>query len=224
MGRGKLCKHRRMAGLFTTLCKTLLDYLGAGRGRRTAPITGREDLQRFLETRSSYVAQTSLYGYLRTRAGMRFPELFTDDAFVASINIAKWQLWLACLADLSVYAGGLLARTEAPPEQIRALMSGVVESILEATGVPGDAGEDFEAGARRLRARIALCDWASVPDDETAFSESPAALVRHAPIVDELKQLDEPIVRNSVRFRWQEVRRDLRRDLDAVAVLASVGS
>jgi hypothetical protein len=213
-----------MAGLFTTLCKTLLDYLGAGPGRRTTPITGRKDLQRFLETRSSFVAQTSLYGYLRTRAGMRFPELFTDDAFVTSINIAKWQLWLACLADLSVYAGGLLSRTQAPPEQIRALVSGVVEAILEATGVPADAGEDFEAGARRLRARIALCDWASVPDDETAFSESPAALVRHAPIVDELKQLDEPIVRNSVRFRWQEVRRDLRRDLDAVAVLASVGS
>jgi hypothetical protein len=75
-----------------------------------------------------------------------------------------------------------------------------------------------------VRARIALCDWPSVADDETPFSESPAALVRHAPVVDEFKQLDEPIVRNSVRFRWQEVRRALRRDLDAVAVLATASS
>jgi hypothetical protein len=211
-----------MARLYKTLWTTLLDYLGAGRGRHATPITGHDGLQRFLETRSNYVAQTSLYGYLRTRAGMRFPELFTDDVFVASINIAKWQLWLACLADLSIYAGGLLAqRTQAPPEQIRALMSGVVESILEATGVPADAGSEFAAGVQRVRARIALCDWARVHDDETAFSESPAALVRHAPIVDELKQLDEPIVRNSVRFRWQDVRRELRRDLDAVAVLGA---
>jgi hypothetical protein len=100
----------------------------------------------------------------------------------------------------------------------------VVEGILAATGMPADAGEEFEAGAQRVRARIALCDWSSVADDESAFSESPGALVRHAPIVDELKQLDEPIVRNSVRFRWQEVRRDLRRDLDAIAVLGSIGS
>jgi hypothetical protein len=51
--------------------------------------------------------------------------------------------------------------------------------------------------------------------------ESPPALVKWAPIIDELKRLDEAIVRNSVRFRWQEVRRDLRRDLDPAAVMAS---
>jgi hypothetical protein len=194
------------------------------RGRNT-PITNRDGLQRFLETRANFVAQASLYGYLRTRAGMRFPELFSDDVFVRSINIAKWQLWLACLADIAVYAGGLVAsRTGARPETVGELMCSVVEGILAATGMPADAGEEFEAGAQRVRARIALCDWSSVADDESAFSESPGALVRHAPIVDELKQLDEPIVRNSVRFRWQEVRRDLRRDLDAIAVLGSIGS
>ena len=50
------------------------------------------------------------------------------------------------------------------------------------------------------------------------------ALVEWAPIGDELKQYDAEIVRGSVRFRWQEVRRDLRRDLDAEAVLASAGT
>jgi hypothetical protein len=45
--------------------------------------------------------------------------------------------------------------------------------------------------------------------------------VRWAPIVENLKELDEEIVKNSVRFRWQEIRRDLRRNLDAGAVLRS---
>jgi hypothetical protein len=40
--------------------------------------------------------------------------------------------------------------------------------------------------------------------------------------MDELKQLDEEIVRNSVRFRWQEVRRDFARHLDVQAVLGSL--
>ena len=194
-------------------------------GKRGAPIRDRAALQSFLETRANLIAQATLYGYLRTRAGMRFPQLFTDDVFVRSINIAKWQMWLACLADLAVYAGGLLAsRGRATPEAVGELMQAVVEGVLATTGMPADAGADFNARAEQVRARIASCDWASVPDDETAFSESPAALVRCAPIVDELKELDEPIVRNSVRFRWQEVRRDLRRDLDAVAVLRSPGS
>ena len=43
--------------------------------------------------------------------------------------------------------------------------------------------------------------------------------MRLAPVVDELKEFDEPIVLNSVRFRWQEVRRELRKALDAEAVL-----
>ena len=48
----------------------------------------------------------------------------------------------------------------------------------------------------------------------------PSALVEWAPIVDELKQMDEEIVINSVRFRWQKVRQDLREALDAGSVLA----
>jgi hypothetical protein len=194
-------------------------------GKRNARIGDRAALQRFLETRANLVAQTTLYGYLRTRAGMRYPQLFDDEVFVRSINVAKWQLWLACLADLAVFTGGLLAsRSNARPEVIGELMRAVAEAVLEGNGIPADAGSDFAAGAQQVRARLALCDWSSVPDDDTPFFESPAALVRYAPILEELMQLDAPIVRNSVRFGWQEIRRELRRDLDAAAVLGTSSS
>ena len=202
------------------LWATFRDYVGVGRRRRLEPVTDADSLARFLQTRSSFVAQTSLYGYVRTRAGMRYPELFHDDGFVGSINIAKWQIWLACLSDVSVYAGGMLAR-EAPnsAEDVRPLMVAVVCGILAETGTPPDAGSDFASSSREVLERLSACDWAAVTDDAGAFSESPPALVRWAPIVDELKQFDEPIVLNSVRFRWQEVRRDLRQRLDATAIL-----
>ena len=194
-------------------------------GKRNARIGDRAALQRFLQTRANLVAQTTLYGYLRTRAGMRYPQLFDDEVFVRSINVAKWQLWLACLADLAVFTGGLLAsRSNARPEAIGELMCAVVEAVLEGNGIPADAGSDFASGAQQVRARLALCDWAGVPDDDTPFFESPAALVRYAPILEELMQLDAPIVRNSVRFGWQEIRRELRRDLDAAAVLGTSSS
>jgi hypothetical protein len=200
----------------------LCDYFGVTRHGRRLPIKKVPDLCYFIETRASHVAQTSLYGYVRTRAGVRYPELFQNVSFAEELDIAKWQVWLACLADLSVYAGGLLAhRTSVPAERVGTLMSAVVAQVLEATGTPADAGPAFAAGAGRVRERLAGTDWSAVTDDEDPFSESPEALVTWAPIVDELKQYDTEIVRNSVRFRWQQVRRDLRRDLDAAGVMAS---
>jgi hypothetical protein len=212
----------RLAKLASHLRDGWRDYFGSLGRRRNEPVNDGARLRRYLETRASYLAQTSLYGYLRTRAGMIYPQLFDNDEYVQSINIAKWHMWLACLSDLSVYAGGLLARrSRAPAPEVGSLMQGLVREILEGTGTPADADGDFPAHAARVLARLAGCDWARVTDDETPFSESPTALIRWAPIVENLKELDEEIVRNSVRFRWQEIRRDLRNNLDAEAVLQS---
>lgn len=214
----------RLAHWARGLWEALRDYFGSVGRRRDEPVNDRASLRRFLETRASYVAQTSLYGYLRTRAGMIYPQLFDDDAFVRSINIAKWHIWLACLSDLSVYAGGLLARhSPAGTAEVGAVLEELVAAILDDTGIPADADAEFSVHAERVRARLAGCDWTAVTDDETPFSASPTALIRWAPIVDSLKELDEGIVRNSVRFRWQEIRRDLRRNLDAEAVLKASG-
>ncbi len=202
--------------------QTFRDYMGVG-GRRKEVVNDAASLRRFLEERASHVAQTSLYGYLRTRAGQRYPELFDEDIFVDALNIAKWHVWLACLADLTVYAGGLLAQQQPAAEtRVAQLMQGIVDTILRDTDIPADAGEGFTTHSDQIRTRITQCSWATVGEDEAAFSESPAALYKWAPLVDNLKQLDEEIVLNSVRFRWQEVRRDLRQALDVDSVLGQL--
>lgn len=214
--------NRPSSGLWSQVAEwwqTLRDYVGAG-GRRQEPVIDRASLRRFLEQRASHVAQTSLYGYLRTRAGQRYPELFEDDGFIVSLNIAKWHVWLDCLGDLAVYSGALMARQR--PEdvtRIAHLMRELVDDILRDTGIPAEAGEQFAAHAEQVRERIARCDWTQLGEGEAAFSASPASLVERAPLIEELKQLDADIVMNSVRFRWQEVRRDLRALLDTDAIL-----
>ena len=198
----------------------LAEYLGAGSAGRRRTIADIAALRHFLDTRASHVAQTTLYGYLRTRAGTRHPVLFEDDAFVVSINHAKWQMWLACLSDLSVFAGGLLARrSRAGAAAAGTAVRRAVDEILVHTGTPDDSGPLFAEGAEAVRSRLARCRFDAIGDDESAFTASPEALVRHAPIIPELMALDEEIVRNSVRFRWQEIRRELRATLDADAVL-----
>ncbi len=191
------------------------------RWRRAEPIHDVGALRAFLQSRASHVAQMTLYGYLRTRAGTRFPELFDNDAFVESMNIAKWHVWLACLSDLAVHVGRMLRRISgAPAEDVGALMSRLLDDVLRDTGTPADAGPEYGAHAQRVRARLTLCDW-NASEGDAAFAESPEALIYWAPIVDDLKALDADIVRNSVRFRWHEVRRDLSHNLDPAAVLSS---
>jgi hypothetical protein len=218
----KTLRAGRLGSWASGVWEALRDHFGALGRRRREPINDRAGLRRFLETRSNYVAQTSLYGYLRTRAGKLYPQYFVNDPFVRTVNTAKWHIWLACLSDLSVYAGGLLAQhAPAGSRAAGTLIKGLVGEILDDTGVPADADADFPAQAERVRARLAACDWAAVTDDAAPFSASPIALVRWAPVVENLKELDEEIVKNSVRFRWQEIRRALRRDLDGEAVLRS---
>jgi hypothetical protein len=203
----------------------LKSYFGLARPAPPEPIDTPEALARFLDSRASFVAQTSLYGYLRTRAGMRYPELFDDDPFVEGINIAKWHIWLDALSDLAVYAGSRVAQ-HAPRETARVgrMMTTLVADIIASHGEPSEAGAEFPAHAEQVRDRVARTDWQVVGKDEAAFTASPDGLMRWAPVIDALKEMDEEIVRNSVRFRWQEVRRDFARDLDVEAILSALAA
>jgi hypothetical protein len=198
----------------------LRDYVGMGKDRKTRLITDHDSLATFVSTRASHVAQTSLYGYLRTRAGTRFPEMFENPDILQSINIAKWHIWLACVSDLSLYAGQCMYRSgKLDGEAVRQLLAGALQLVLDETGDPDEAGADFASARDKMLQRVSSCDWAQERDDETLFSQSPDALFYWSPIADDLKRRDETIVKNSIRFRWIEVRRStqLKLDCDALA-------
>lgn len=191
------------------------DYVGIGRKRKIQPVADQDSLAEFISSRASHVAQASLYGYLRTRSGTRFPTLFENPDILMSINIAKWHIWLACVSDLSVFSGQCMYQSgRIDEEAIAELVPRAVQQALDEIGEPGEAGPDFAAAREKTIQRIATCDWKLERDDDTVFSQSPEALFYWSPIAEELKQRDEMIVKNSIRFRWIEVRRSLRKLLD----------
>ena len=202
--------------------RSLGDYVGIGKSRKAQPITDRDSLAAFLQTRASHVAQTSLYGYLRTRAGTRFPEMFENPDILKSINIAKWHIWLACLSDLSLFTGQCLYQSGKVDERaIRNLLPAALQQVLDEAGQPDEAGADFLDARGKIMQRVKNSDWTRELDDDSLFSQSPEALFYWSPIADELKQRDETIVKNSIRFRWIEVRRSARQMLDCDALAQS---
>ena len=200
--------------------KTLAEYVGLGGAGSSQPLSNPEILGKFIETRASHVAQTSLYGYLKTRAGTRFPEMFENPGMLLSMNMAKWQIWLACSSDLSVYLGGLIfQRANIDGKDVARLLTDVFDASIRTLGTPEDAAPEFEDTVEEVRQRIANTDFATIADDETAFSRSPESLYQWAPVDDELKRRDRVIVQNSIRFRWQEIRRSARSLMDAEALV-----
>ena len=67
-------------------------------------ITNIEDLQSFIQKKSAWVSQVTLYNYLKTRMGTKWVLHFDDEKFLKSINKAKWNIYSIALQDLTFYS------------------------------------------------------------------------------------------------------------------------
>ena len=66
-------------------------------------IKNLDDLETFVQTKSAWVTQVTLYGYLKTRMGTRYVLHFENDEFMKSVNLAKWNIYAVSLQDLTFY-------------------------------------------------------------------------------------------------------------------------
>ena len=53
-----------------------------------------DDLRQFIQQKSAWVSQVTLYNYLKTRMGTKWVLHFDDEKFLTSINTAKWNICL----------------------------------------------------------------------------------------------------------------------------------
>ena len=137
---------------------------------------------------------------------------------------AKWNLFAACAGDLAVFCGAHLHRQlSVPPDQVADIITDALAQVFADNHAPPDAGPDYPRLVRAEIIRVQNTPWAQVQDDESCFARSPDALVHWAPIDDSLKTHDAEIVRNSLSFRWKEVRDKFRRQADPVALRKTMG-
>ena len=185
------------------------------------PILNVADLIRFADTRAKFATQTTLFGYIKTRAGTRYTVLFADETYARSINMAKWEIYLAALSDICVFVSAVVgASNNASSDEMAALAVHIFNDVLDNEETPKERPQGFDDVREPFNARVKTTNWDELAGGESAFYPSLAALVEWAPIADELKALDEEIIRNSMRFKWKKVRDDLSQLLDADAVMA----
>jgi hypothetical protein len=188
--------------------KPLLQTLGL---RKLDPLLSYDQLVDFINSRAAFVSQTTLYTYVKARAGMQHPKLFDNPDFLTSLRIARWHIYGAAVSDLTLFAGAQINRAAIlPPNQLSMFCTEMIEGIFAANPQQDIDPKRFMQICEKGKQRIAFADWHAIENGAAAFQSSSDAVFKWAPIADELKMDDEEIVRNSIHLRWIGVRRDLK--------------
>ena len=161
-------------------------------------IKSKSDLQKFIQQRSAHVTQTTLYGYLKTRIGVKYTAMVEDEVFSKSINIAKWNIYMVAIADCTFYVFSYLIAEKNLKEND---CMEIYLDIIEKEKANGLSDEIYLKAKNEFLNRNEKIDFQKFYLNNP-FKESCMALYNWAPIADELKILDKEIVLNSMRLKW----------------------
>ena len=162
-----------------------------------------EDLKSFIQKKSAWVSQVTLYNYLKTRMGTKWVLHFDDEIFLSSINKAKWNIYSVALQDLTFYSLSYLKVFYNYQETNRA--KEIYEEILNKEVENGMPEEVILRAKEKFEERLKKIDW-KVYYKSWPFNESALALYDWAPIAEELKTLDRKIVLNSMILKWDNIK------------------
>ena len=169
-------------------------------------LSNLDDFEEFIQTKSAWVAQVTLYSYLKTRMGTRYVLHFENDEFMTSVNLAKWNIYAVALQDLTFYVFSYLKikfnyqNLEKAKETFLNILDDEVSNKM-----PLDIIEETK---KTFDERLSKINWDNQINDYP-FNQSALALYKWAPIADELKNLDRQIVLNSVILKWDIIKKEL---------------
>ena len=168
-------------------------------------IKSLDELENFIQTKSAWVAQVTLYGYLKTRMGTRYVLHFENDKFMSSVNAAKWNIYSVALQDLTFFIFSYLKTNFNYQDTNKA--KEIFLKILDDETTNNMPLEVIEEAKKNFNERFEKINWDNYYND-LPFNPSALSLYKWAPIADELKELDRKIVLNSVILKWDIVKKE----------------
>ena len=166
------------------------------------------DLENFIQKKSAWVSQVTLYGYLKTRMGTKYVLHFDDEKFLGSINTAKWNIYSIALQDLTFYTLSYLKviKNYQNTEKSKIIYNSILDKEKN-NGMP----EDIINSAKIIfQERYDNIDWEKYFIN-LPFNKSALALYDWAPIAEELKTLDRKIVLNSMILKWDNIKEEFEK-------------
>ena len=168
-------------------------------------ISNLDELETFIQTKSAWVSQVTLYGYLKTRMGTRYVLHFENDTFMDSVNLAKWNIYAVALQDLTLFTFSKLKANfnYQDIEKAKEIFLKILDNETS-NKMPIDI---IENAKKSFDERIQNINWDDHHND-LPFNPSALSLYKWAPIAEDLKTLDRKIVLNSVILKWDVVKKE----------------
>ena len=166
-----------------------------------------DELEVFIQTKSAWVTQVTLYNYLKTRMGTRYVLHFDNDEFMGSVNLAKWNIYSVALQDLSFFTFSYLKvnfnfqDTDKAKEIFNKILDDEISNKMP-LDIVDQARIDFENRFQNINWEIYYTDL--------PFNPSALSLYKWAPIAEELKTLDRKIVLNSMILKWDVIKQEFQ--------------
>ena len=170
-----------------------------------------DDLKSFIQKKSAWVSQVTLYSYLKTRMGTKYVLHFDNEELMSSINKAKWNIYSIALQDLTFYTLSYLNVYYNYNETSKA--SEIYEEIINNEITNGMPEEVVLKGKEKFKERLQKINWKEYYKS-WPFNESALALYEWAPIAEELKTLDRKIVLNSMILKWENIQKEFIKLID----------
>ena len=165
------------------------------------------DLEEFIQTKSAWVTQVTLYGYLKTRMGTRYVLHFENDEFMSSVNLAKWNIYSVALQDLTFFTFSYLKKNfnYNQIEKSKEIFLKILDDEIT-NKMPLNIVEETK---KNFNDRLQSINWDTYCED-LPFNPSALSLFKWAPIAEDLKTLDRKIVLNSVILKWDIVKKEFK--------------
>ena len=170
-----------------------------------------DDLESFIQQKSAWISQVTLYSYLKTRMGTKYVLHFDDEIFLTSINKAKWNIYAIALQDLTFYTLSYLNVFHNYPDMNKAKI--IYEKILNDESKNKMPEDIIQSGKEIFNKRLQKIEWKNYYKS-WPFNESALALYEWAPVAKELKTLDRKIVLNSMILKWENIEKEFIKLID----------
>ena len=170
-------------------------------------LSNLDELESFIQSKSAWVTQVTLYGYLKTRMGTRYVLHFENDKFMSSVNLAKWNMYSVAIQDLTFFTFSYLKanlnynQVEKAKEIFFKILDDEISNKMPL--------EIIDKAKKNFNERLQNMNWDTYYND-LPFNQSALSLYKWAPIADELKELDRKIVLNSVILKWDVVKKEFK--------------
>jgi hypothetical protein len=132
--------------------------------------------------------------------------MFEDEVFLKSINLAKWNIYMAALTDCTFYVFSYLI------DKKNLNHNDALEVFIEIINNEKNNGLEsklYEDTKLEFNQRLKDIDW-KIYHQDNPFKNSGLSLLKWSPIADNLKILDKEIVLNSIKLKWNIVENEFK--------------